>query len=119
MTQLVRKKLGSNSVNYVKYSQAAPGDTLAIGTFKGTEMVKAYDPKQPDVPQHTIIDEDGTEFKLNSAGQLNHILKNVQPGTVIEVVYLGKEKIKAKNGRVVEANQFEVNELVDEAEASF
>lgn len=112
---IVKKKLGA-SVKYVKYSAAAPGETLALGVYKGTELVKAYDPKQPDVPQHTVIDEDGTEVKLNSAGQLNHILRGVSPGTTIEVVYLGKEKIKSKTGRTVEANQFEVNELVDESE---
>ena len=111
---VVKKKLSASSVKYVKYSEAKPGDTLAIGTFKGTELVKAYDPKQPDVPQHTVVDEDGTELKLNSAGQLNYILKNVDPGTVIVVVYLGKEKIKSKTGRVVEANQFEVNELCED-----
>ncbi len=111
---IVKKKLSASAVKYVKYSEAKPGDTLALGTFKGTELVKAYDPKQPDVPQHTIIDEDGNEVKLNSAGQLNYILRNVQPGTPIEVVYLGKEKIKSKTGRVVEANQFEVNELLEE-----
>lgn len=114
---VVKKKLGA-SVKYVKYSEASPGQTLAIGTFKGTELVKAYDPKQPDVPQHTIIDEDGQEIKLNSAGQLNHILRGVSPGTTIEVVYLGKEKIKSKTGRVVEANQFEVNELCDEEQSA-
>lgn len=114
---VVKKKLGG-SVKYVKYSAAAPGETIALGVYKGTELVKAYDPKQPDVPQHTVVDEDGQEIKLNSAGQLNHILRGVSPGTTIEVVYLGKEKIKSKTGRVVEANQFEVNELVDETEVA-
>lgn len=114
---VVKKKLGA-SVKFVKYSAASPGETLALGVFKGTELVKAYDPKQPDVPQHTIVDEEGQEIKLNSAGQLNHILRGVSPGTTIEIVYLGKEKIKAKNGRTVEANQFEVNELVEEIEVA-
>lgn len=113
---IVKKRLGG-AVKYVKYSAATPGDTLAIGMFKGTEFVKAFDPKQPDVLQHTVIDEDGQEIKLNSAGQLNHIFRKVPPGTMIEVVYLGKEKIKI-NGRQVEANQFEVNELVDEAKTA-
>jgi hypothetical protein len=114
---VVKKKL-SASVKYVKYSAAKPGETVALGVFKGTELVPAFDPTAPHVPQHTIIDEDGTEVKLNSAGQLNHILKSVEPGTPIEVVYLGKEKIKSKTGRVVEANQFEVNELVDEEDVA-
>lgn len=115
---VVKRKI-SSVVKYVKYSEAKPGETVALGVFKGTDLVKAYDPKQPDVPQHTIIDEDGLELKLNSAGQLNHILRGVTPGTTIEVVYLGKEKIKSKTGRIVEANQFEVNELVDDAEVAF
>ncbi len=111
---LIRKKVGSGTVKFVKYSTASPGDVLATGIFQGSELVKAYDPKQPDVPQHTIVDEDENILKLNSAGQLNYLLKNVEPGTLIEVVYLGKEKIKGKNGRMVEANQFEVHELIEE-----
>jgi hypothetical protein len=95
---VIKKKIGGGSVRYVKYSEAKPGDVLAIGNFIGTELVKAYDPKQPDVPQHTILDEEGTSLKLNSAGQLNFLLKSVEAGTLIEV----------------EANQFEVSELVEE-----
>lgn len=111
---VIRKKIGSGPVKYVKYSTAKAGDVLAVGVFQGTELVKAFDPKQPDVPQHTIVDEDETILKLNSAGQLNHLLKSVEPGSMIEVVFLGKEKIKSKTGRMVEANQFEVHELVEE-----
>lgn len=109
---VVKRKISGTS-RYVKYSQLKPGETIVIGEFKGTEMVKAFDPKQPDVPQHTVLDEEGVEIKLNSAGQLNHILKNVPVGTCIEIIYLGKEKIKV-NGRQVEANQFEVSELYDD-----
>jgi len=110
---LVKKPVGGSTVKYVKYSEAKPGDVIATGTFAGTSFVKAYDPKQPDVPQHTIIDESGISLKLNSAGQLNYLLKNVPEGSLIEVTYLGKEKIKGKNGKLVEANQFEVHELIE------
>ena len=110
MTNFVKKKL-SGSVRYVKYSEAKPGDVLVIGTFQGTEQVPAYDPKQGLVPQHSFVDEDEQIVKLNSAGQLNYALKNATPGQMIEVIYLGKEKVKTKTGRLVEANQFEVNAL--------
>ncbi len=114
---VLKKKLGTGTVKYVKYSAARPGETLALGEFKGTKMVPAFDPTAPNVPQHTVVDDEGNELKLGSAGQLNFILKNVEPGTNIEVIYLGKEKVKTKTGRTVEANQFEVNELLNEEAA--
>jgi len=113
MTTLVKKKIGSGSVRYVKYSEAKPGDTLVVGTFQGTELVPSYD-KKSEVPIHTFVTEDEEIVKLNSAGQLNKLLSMVQPGTTLEVTFLGKEKFKSKDGRTLYANQFEVNELVEE-----
>lgn len=111
---LIKQKIEAGKVKYVKYSKAKPGDILATGTFEGTSLVKAYDPSQPEVPQHTILTEDGLTLKLNSAGHLNYLLRDVQQGSLIEIVYLGKEKIKLKTGRTVDSNQFEVHRFVEE-----
>lgn len=117
MTTIVRKKISSaGNVKFVKYSELKAGETLVVGFFQGTELVPSYD-KKSQVPQHTFVDEDEKIVKLNSAGQLNAILKNVQPGAFLEVTFLGKEKIKTKDGRQVEANQFEVHELEDQTPA--
>lgn len=109
---VVKKKLGGSSLKFVKYSESTEGDVLALGEFLGTELVASYD-KKSQVPLHKVRTEDGTVVALNSAGQLNHILKDVTPGTTIEVVFLGKESIKTKDGKRTTANQFEVNELTE------
>ena len=111
MTTLVRKKIVAPK--YVKYSQLKAGDLAAIGIFIGTEEVDNFT-KTAKVPQHTIQDQEtGAITKLPSAGQLNWALSNVEPGTLIEVIFLGKEKIKNKQGLTVDSNQFEINTFTE------
>ena len=111
MTTFVKQKVSiASNVRYVKYSEAKPGDVIAVGIFKGTEQVPSYD-KSTTVPLHSIVSEDGEIIKLNSAGQLNKIFSLVQPETLVEVTFLGKEKFKSKDGRVLTANQFDVSQL--------
>lgn len=109
---IVKRKI-SGVCKYVKYSLLQPGETVVIGEFKGTEMVCGYKSTVANSPQHTFIDGDGEEIKLNSAGQLNRILSSVPVGTLLEVIFLGKEQVSL-NGRTVPVNQFEVSELYDD-----
>jgi hypothetical protein len=114
MTTLVRKKLVAPK--YVKYSQLKAGDVVAIGIFIGTEQVDNFT-RTAKVPQHTIQDtETGAITKLPSAGQLNWAMSQLEAGTMVEVIFLGKEKFKNKQGLMVDSNQFEINTFSESEE---
>jgi len=118
MTTVTKKKLvAADTVKYVKYSEAKPGQTLVVGKFLGTKQVKKFNGKEGEtVPLHTFNTDEG-EIALNSASSLNRILDGVEPGTTLEVVFLGKESKQNKDGIKYRENTFEVNELTEEVPA--
>jgi len=110
---VIKKKLGSGLTKFVKYSSLNQGDLVVLGKFLGTDEVPRYKakPKDPLVPQHKFEDEEGNIVVLNSAAKLDKILSRVEPGTTLEVVFLGKEEYKDKTGQTLSSNTFEVSEL--------
>ena len=112
MTTINKVKVELAKAKYVKYSEAKPGQTLVQGTFLGTKMVPNYD-KDAEVPSHSFETDDGTVI-LNSASSLDRLLATVEPGSPLEITFLGKEKKKNKAGKSYSQNSFEVNLLVQE-----
>jgi len=116
---VVKQKVELQKPTYVKYSEAKPGQTLVVGTFLGTKMVKPYKPTNkdgsvnPDVPSHSFETDEG-EVRLNSATSLNRLLAQIEPGTPVDITFLGKEKKKSKDGDVYSENTFEVSILVEQ-----
>lgn len=106
---VVKRKVQSAPIKYVKYSEAKPGDVLVLGNYVGSPMVLNFN-KDKEVPQHQFQDEEGNTTALNSAGQLDYLMKKVEVGSVVEVVFLGQEALTIK-GKKVKANQFEVSIL--------
>ena len=109
---VIKQKVELSKAKFVKYSEAKPGQTLVQGIFLGTKMVDNYD-KDDKVPSHAFQTDEGTVI-LNSACSLNRLLNIVEPGTALEITYLGKEKKKNKAGKSYSQNAFEVNVLVSE-----
>jgi len=108
---VIKRKIESTPLKYVKYSEAKQGDTLVIGDYLGSPMVDNYD-KTDKVPQHQFNTDEGL-VALNSAGQLNYLLKKVEVGQTVEIIFLGKEKTTI-NGKKVSVNNFEVSILEGE-----
>ena len=111
MTTIKQKVSLGTGPKYVKYSEAKPGETLVVGTYKGTRMVPNFN-KDGEVPSHTFETEEGTVV-LNSASELNKLLATVEAGTEVDVTFLGTEKLKNKKGQPYKANKFEVSILVE------
>jgi hypothetical protein len=109
---VIRQKVELPKAKYIKYSEAKVGQTLVLGTFLGTKMVPNFD-KDAEVPSHTFETDEGTVI-LNSASSLDRLLTTVEPGTPLEITFLGKEKKKNKTGKSYSQNAFEVNILVEE-----
>lgn len=110
---IIKKKVTSAPMKFVKYSELKPGATVVIGEYLGSPMVPNFD-GDAEVPQHRFKTDDGL-VALNSAGQLNNLLSNVSVGDTIEVIFLGKESVTLKGGKKVKINQFEVSILEQEA----
>lgn len=113
---LKKVKVGG-AIRYVKFSQAKPGDVLVLGMFEGTKQVPKYKGRDGEtVPQHNFKTEDGTIVALGSAGQLNFLMRDISVGSLVEVVFLGKQEYKdRRTGKMETANQFEVNVFEVEA----
>lgn len=109
---IVKRKVESAPIKYVTLSQQKPGDTLVVGEFIGTSKVPNF-AKDGEVPLHKFQTDDGI-VALNSAGQLDFLMSKIDPGSTVEVVFLGKETIVRKNGQKTKANQFEVSILEEE-----
>lgn len=112
MTIVKRKIEASQTKKYVKYSELKPGATVVVGQYIGSPMVPNY-AKDGEVPEHQFQTDEGITA-LNSAGQLNYLLTKIELGSVVEIIYLGKESITRKNGQKTKANQFEVSILEEE-----
>jgi hypothetical protein len=111
---IVKRKVESTPKKYVKYSELKPGATVVVGNYLGSPLVPNF-AKDGEVPEHQFQDEDGNITALNSAGQLNFLLAKVEIGSLVEVLYLGKESITRKNGQKTKANQFEVSILEEQS----
>lgn len=109
---IVKRKVQSAPIKYVKYSEAKAGDTLVIGNYVGSPLVLNFN-KDKEVPQHQFQDDEGNTVALNSAGQLDYLMKKVEIGSLVEVLFLGQEALTIK-GKKVKANQFEVSVLEED-----
>lgn len=78
-----------------------------VGVYKGCRIVER------DEQSSTVhsIDIKGKTFDFWGTGQLNYLLKDVEEGTEVKIVYNGLEKITMKkNGRKMtkECHQFQL-----------
>lgn len=115
---IVKQKVELPKPIYIGYKEAKPGQVLVSGTFVGTKMVKPYQPIKADgtpaedVPSH-VFDTDTGDTRLNSATNLNRLLELIEPGTPLEVIYLGRTAKTSKDGMKYKQIDFEVNILGD------
>lgn len=78
-----------------------------VGVYKGSRKVNV---NGDESIVHTI-EIDKVENDFWGAGQLNYLLKEVEAGTEVRIVYKGKESVKIKVGKknlTKEVHQFEV-----------
>lgn len=109
---VIKTKVVPPKPTYVKYSEAQPGQTLVLGTFEGSKLVPNFN-RDGEVPAHYFNTDDGTVV-LNSASDLNKQLQHVDEGDVVEIVFLGAEKLKNQKGQPYKLNKFEVSKLTKE-----
>lgn len=83
-----REVSASANVEFVKLSQAAAGDVLAVGTYEGTR-------ENEFGVSYAIRQQDDTTKMLGSWGQLNYLIKNagLKGGELVRVTYKGQEAI--------------------------
>lgn len=84
----------------LSWKPSHPGDEI-IGEYIKTETGKG---RGEGLLFHHLIDDDDFEVSILGSTVLNKKLENVEPGTIIKIVYNGKSK--SKNGR--EYNDFKV-----------
>lgn len=105
----------TGTVKYVKAKELAESGfkgVVAEGIFVGTTE-NQFNADKPNIKIESLeANEDGTPniTIINAAGNLNYRMKSVNVGDVIQVSYLGQEKMKsdnkAINGKL--SHQFEV-----------
>ena len=103
------------SIRYVKAKELAESGfkgVVAEGVFVGTTE-NQFNADKPNIKIESLDEnEDGTRAVtiINAAGNLNYRMRQIKVGDVIQVSYLGQEKMKsdnkAMNGKLV--HQFEV-----------
>ena len=109
MTKVIKRKIELPKRTFVKYSESKPGQTLVVGEFLGSQSVQNYQ-KTMEVPLH-VFNTDSGEVCLNSSRELDNLLQQVEIGQIVDVTFLGKEKIKNKAGLTLTQNKFEVSIL--------
>jgi hypothetical protein len=94
-------------IKYVSASRLAKGDIAVEGIYIGT---------QPNTLEPTKLDfrfEDRKDRSkitvVNQAGNLKTRMQAVNPGDLIQVVYMGKEKVTKGKLAGKEVHQFELN----------
>lgn len=112
VTKYVKKEVGSGDyLPSPKLAETKADTVLVTGIYQGTKTVQG---KEGPFIVHEF-DVEGKIMSLSS-GQLNYKLKSVEPGTLVEVTFLGKKKVTLANGKTVNANQFHVVELEEVTE---
>ena len=109
---VVKKKIEGDKKNIelIKLSEIKSGSLVVTGLYKGTITCKG---ENGEFLQHRFETEEGVIVGV-SAGQLNFKLKDVDLDTLLEITYLGKEKFKNKEGKLVAGHNFDISELVEE-----
>jgi hypothetical protein len=102
-------------VTYIKAKELAEkGFTgvVATGVFTGT-LPNQFNADKPNIKIEALDEnEDGTRetIVINAAGNLTYRMSSVPVGTIVQISYLGQEKMKsdnkALNGKLV--HQFDV-----------
>lgn len=110
MTTFVRKgALKPVTSNSLKMSDFKADDVIVVGRFDGIEeVVNPKDGKTFDVLHFT--DLDGKEVKVNSVAALKAYFPADRVGIKVEIIFLGKHKVKTAKG-VVDKNEFAISEI--------
>lgn len=95
----------------IEYKNLNKGDCVVVGRLLEKNTVTSKDGN--NFLLYTFETEEGEKVKIFGTGQLNFILKTVEIGTLLEIIYLGKESTKLKTGMSALAHQFEVSALQD------
>lgn len=115
MTVIKKKKLEATfDIKYIAYKELKAGDTVVVGQLTEISMVKNFDPSKPDVPRYVFETDEGTVC-LNSASELDKILKSASIGDVLEIIFSGKKKCVTNAGVPYSKYVFDVLLLEEEA----
>lgn len=99
----VLKPVSSNSI---KVSELKAEDLVVAGRFDGVdEVTNPKDGKKFEVLRFT--DTDGKEVKVNSVAALKAYFPPERAGIKVEVIFLGKHKVKTAKG-IVDKNEFSI-----------
>lgn len=93
----------------VVYAQPSKlkGGEIFSGVYTGT--VEKEDPFNEGKMRSTHYIEDvDTVYGINGTAQLNGIMKNKEKGDRLDVEYVGKVPFKRKNGKTVNAHEWNV-----------
>jgi hypothetical protein len=87
---------------FVKYKDCVEGQILAEGIYRGM-----IDGKYG--PQHLIRQTNGQEVVLNSSGHLDYLVEtHVPKGSMVRVIYSGKQVLEKGRYAGKESHQFDV-----------
>jgi len=120
-----KKILSGAKTEYHAWASWEEGDSL-IGTLVGTSqnkknkskkdwIVTVVEPRFADKAQNKRLKE-GTRLTLNSAGQLDKGMEQLEVGAMFEVVYNGQREMEGGNYAGQLAHGMEVTEVVDDLE---
>lgn len=118
MAVIVKRKLEARK-DYVEFKSLKAGDVVVIGKLINKEMVSGHpsfsDPNKL-LPKYTFEDLDTKEHVVvNSATKLDWIMKDVEIGTLLQIIFLGRQSFVSK-GKMGSGFAFDVQELEYEPE---
>jgi predicted RNA-binding protein with PUA domain len=105
--------------NFINYNNTKKGEVIAVGRLVGSTE-NSLNPNLRDW-QIKPLEKGAKIIHLFGTGQLEWAMKDIEEGTIVQITYLGKEKIDNKKHKFngVAAHNFDVavaDDLEDEEE---
>lgn len=94
----------ASDTTYVRLGQLSKGDTVVEGIFIGTSQNTMY----KDKLDYKFKGADGKSIVVNEGGNLKARMKDIAAGTLVMIIYQGKQKITKGAMAGKEAHNVEV-----------
>lgn len=104
---VVRRKIVTPTIKYVKISEHKEGDILVTGKYTEIREVDNFN-KDGKVNLYLFKNEDGETVALNGNKKLDENMAEVKIGETVEISFQGKRPGVNKQGKRFNTNMFEI-----------
>lgn len=98
------KELTGGSITYYKPSQMNKGDEF-VGKYIESKIVGQYD----SLAHFFERPETGERYAINNTGQLKHWMEQIEPGSLVKLVYDGTSQLNKGKFKGKDAHNFKIS----------